>query len=65
MGRKEEALGARGGPANCKAHARRIWPGGMIYRNLVHPVVSSRAGSNSTLLRVHFARDTKSLNSRE
>ncbi len=52
MGRIEEALGFRGGQANCKAHARRIWPGGMNYRNLVHPVLSIRAGSNSTL-RVH------------
>ena len=58
MGRIEEALGVRGLRAICKAHARRIWPGGMTYRNLVHPVLSSRAGSNSTLLRVHFARDT-------
>ena len=54
MGRIEEALGARGVWTNCKAHAGPIVPGG---RNFVHPILSSRAGSNSTLLRVHFARD--------
>ena len=55
MGRIKEALGARGVWTHCKAHAGPIVPGG---RNFVHPVLSSLAGSNSTLLRVHFARDT-------